>query len=99
MPTTENSRSRWVRRTRESVLRYLVRESVPLSAGAIEHNLDITGWGDFGVRDDRTKREISAALQWLVTLGWAERLPEDQRYPDDPSGVLYVATRAGAEYA
>ena len=93
MPT---QREKWVTETRESTGRALVREQIPMSAGALYGNLDcstyISGLGFTGIR---TEREISAALRWLVDEGYAERLPDDQRDPDDPPGALYVATPNG----
>lgn len=95
----EDQRKRWVRRTRESVARALEAERIPMSAGYIEGNLDITSYvgGGFGFRDQRTEREISHALRWLVEEGYAERV--DERDPEDPPGVLYAITLTGIKYA
>lgn len=94
--TGETSRARWVRETRESVLRALCSDGIPMSAGALEDNLDISwyssGLGFFG---RRTAREISAALRWLVGEGYARRLDADERTPYDYPGVLYVPTDLG----
>lgn len=99
MTARETTRERWVRRTRESTLRYLAQEQIPLSARAIEGNLDIGGWGTLGPIGARTDREIGAALRWLVQQGHVERLKESEREPSDPLGPLYVVTYAGLREA
>lgn len=93
------SQQRWVTATREAVARELRREwSVPMSAIALEGNLDIDTWS-FGGPLTRTAREISAALNWLVAQGYAERMAEADRTEWDPRGVCYVITPAGIKFA
>ena len=82
------SREKWVMNTRNSVIRALVKEQVPMSAGALEHNLDIDRWTDIGPHA-RTSREISAALRWAAKEGLADEVTE--RTVFDPPGKLYEA--------
>jgi hypothetical protein len=92
-----NSRERWVRDTREATGRALAHEYVPLSARALVGNLDIDTW-TFGGPLTRTEREIGAALRWLVSQGYAERVPEEERWSEyDPPGVLFIVTPTGME--
>lgn len=91
---------RWVRRTRESVMRQLVRERIPMSQQGLEDNLDITRYVPaLGFVDRRSEREIGAALRWLSARGYARRLREDERQRDDWPGVLYEATVLGEAWA
>jgi hypothetical protein len=92
----ETSRVRWVRRTRESVARALVREGVPSRASDLEDNLDITHYvTGLGFLDQRTEREISAALRWLVSQGYAEAMTFDRGAP----GIHYTITEPGRKFA
>jgi hypothetical protein len=97
MTANETSRERWVRRTRESVHRYLAGSRVPESAQSIEDNLDIGVWTSIGLMDRRSAREINAALRWLVAQGYATALPKEHRDPYDPPGKLYQLTRTGRD--
>jgi hypothetical protein len=90
----ETQRQRWVRRTRESVMRQLAREGVS-TAGSLVDNLDISWWSSIGPMDVRSQREISAALNWLVQQGFAEVIDEKLRDPYDPPGKLYDLTLEG----
>lgn len=90
-------RERWVQRTRESVLRALEREhGGPETAQSLEGNLDISTYmPSLGFVDQRTEREIAAALRWLAVQGWVE---EAEREPyDPPGGKLYRLTPAGRD--
>jgi len=92
-----NSQDQWVTATREAVGRALALEyGVPMSAAALEGNLDIDTWS-FGGPLTRSSREISAALNWLVREGSAERMSEDDRTEWDPRGVCYMITAEGSK--
>lgn len=94
----ETSRERWIRRTRESVARQMVREGVPVSAQALEDNLDITRYmPGLGFVDRRTRGEISAALMWLTKNEYAKVTLERQK--EDPPGKLYKLTTKGWDMA
>lgn len=90
----ETSRQKWVRETRESVLRALLAEcGVPMSAASLDGNLDVsdyfTGIGFIGVR---SQREISAALVWHEKQGNVQQVERD---PIDPPGKCYILTDQG----
>lgn len=96
MTRKETARERWVRETRESVLRLLAKERIPLSACELEGNLDISTYSSgLGFMGRRSAREISSALRWLAGMGYVRRLSEDERTPVDPKGVLYEVTAEG----
>lgn len=101
MATATTSRQRWVTTTRQATCRALAAErGVPMSATALEGNLDCSGYiSGFGFTGVRTAREISAALRWLADRGLATRLPDAERDPEDPPGVLYAATLEGMAVA
>lgn len=93
----ETSREKWVRRTRESTARALRDEGGLGSAASLEGNLDISWYATgLGFIDQRSEREISAALRWLVKQGYAERMTF--RSPFDPPGVCYELTRHGYDW-
>lgn len=97
MTARETSRARWVRETRESVLRALLDErGVPQSAGSLEDNLDVTHWTSIGPMGVRSAREIGAALRWLEQQGLAEAVERDEY---DPPGKVYVAAARAYEGA
>jgi len=86
-----NSRERWVRRTRESVMRELAKEHVPLRATDLEDNLDISEYmPSFGFVDRRTEREISAALVWLEKQGYVTSMEYDRDDFDYEPGKHYI---------
>jgi hypothetical protein len=96
------SRERWVRRTRESVARYLMRYVGPFCAQEIEGNLDLTQYSALGFLDQRSSREISAALRWLVEQGYAEEVeiePWQLSEIEHPDAKHYQLTQAGFEFA
>lgn len=96
----ETSQQKWVRRTRESVLRAIAKEGIPVSAGYLEDCLDITTYyTGLGFVDRRSQREVSAALRYLVTQGHARRLDASERDVYDPPGTLYECTPAGFDAA
>lgn len=96
MSARENSRDRWTRHTRESVLRAMVAEhGVPMSAQALVDNLDVGEYTSIGFVGVRSQREVSNALRWHVRQGNLQELPEHERDPYDPPGKLYVLTAEG----
>lgn len=99
-----NSRDRWIARTRESAARKLAEDGVPQTAGSLLDNLDITRYmPSLGFIDQRTEREISAALRWMVGQGYAEEVHPD--YPGQfaeygmRGRVAYQLTNKGMSYA
>lgn len=88
------SRERWIARTRESVTRRLADDGVPQTAGDLVDNLDITRYlPSLGTIDQRTEREISAALRWLVEQGYAEEV-----HPDYPGQFAEYGMRGRVAY-
>jgi hypothetical protein len=91
-----NARERWVAATRTSTARALHRIGIPMSAAALEGNLDIDRWTSIGPLM-RTQREISAALRWLIAEGYAKAVEDRDQL--DPPGRLYVLTEQGNDFA
>lgn len=96
-----NERERWVRRTRESVVRALAGDwSGGATAAHLEDNLDIGEYmPSLGFVDRRSMLEIQAALRWLAKQGLVEEVAvtKDERREFDmkPGQKMYRLTRAG----
>lgn len=100
IPSKENSRERWVRRTRWSVARALAADEQPTRAQDLVDNLDITTYlSGIGFVDLRSEREISAALRWMVKEHLAEEMTFSRDDYDYAPGKHYAITAPGIVFA